>query len=135
MSDAENAYRDAFERLKKNMPIRVGRGLALSQNLVAKEAGSDPSALKKARFPTLIGEIQSWIAIHGQTITTSKQDNALRQRQKNRSLRDTIEELKIQRDVACSQLVEADAKILELTLELEKLRNSPLPPNVTRLRQ
>lgn len=134
MGKAEQAFRDAFERLKKDAPIRVAKGLTLSQNLVAKEAGTDPSALKKARFPNLVAEIQRWVATSEKPATVSKRQSELRQREKNRSLRDQINDLKTQRDAVCSLLLEADAKILELTLELEKFRASPLPRNVTRLR-
>ncbi|WLG56707.1 hypothetical protein PSH77_29345 [Pseudomonas extremorientalis] len=134
MGKAEQAFRDAFERLKKDAPIRIAKGLTLSQNLVAKEAGTDPSALKKARFPSLVAEIQRWVANSEKPAPASKRQSELRQREKNRSLRDQINDLKIQRDAVCSRLLEADAKILELTLELEKFRASPLPRNVTRLR-
>ncbi|MBJ2204918.1 MULTISPECIES: hypothetical protein [Pseudomonas] len=134
MGKAEQAFRDAFERLKKDAPIRIAKGLTLSQNLVAKEAGTDPSALKKARFPSLVAEIQRWVAYSEKPATVSKRQSELRQREKNRSLRDQINDLKTQRDAVCSRLLEADAKILELTLELEKFRASPLPRNVTRLR-
>lgn len=134
MGKAEQAFRDAFERLKKDAPIRIAKGLTLSQNLVAKEAGTDPSALKKARFPSLVAEIQRWVANNEKPATASKRQSELRQREKNRSLRDQINDLKTQRDAVCSRLLEADAKILELTLELEKFRASPLPRNVTRLR-
>lgn len=134
MGKAEQAFRDAFERLKKDAPIRIAKGLTLSQNLVAKEAGTDPSALKKARFPSLVAEIQRWVANSEKPAPASKRQSELRQHEKNRSLRDQINDLKIQRDAICSRLLEADAKILELTLELEKFRASPLPRNVTRLR-
>ncbi|WP_318351643.1 hypothetical protein [Klebsiella pneumoniae] len=56
---AGEQYRAAFERLKSNKPERLPKGTPVSQNNVAKEAGSDPSALKKARFPLLIAEIKS----------------------------------------------------------------------------
>jgi hypothetical protein len=36
----------------------------LSQNNVAKEVGVDPSALRRARFPELVSEIQDWIESH-----------------------------------------------------------------------
>lgn len=134
MSKAEQAFRDAFERLKINAPLRVAKDSMLSQNLVAKEAGTDPSALKKARFPSLVAEIQRWVSASEKPVTASKRQAELRQREKNRSLRDQINDLKAQRDAVSSRLLEADAKILELTLELERYRASPLPRNVKRLR-
>jgi hypothetical protein len=134
MSKAEQAFRDAFERLKKDEPVRVPKGSVLSQNLIAKEAGTDPTALKKARFPELVSEIQRWVANYSVPKPVSARQTSLKQRTKNRTNREQINELKKQRDIVASQLVEADAKILELTQELEKLRTSPLPRNVTRLR-
>ncbi|MBU0524285.1 MAG: hypothetical protein KKC24_15790 [Gammaproteobacteria bacterium] len=134
MSKAEEAFREAFERLKKNEPIRVAKGSIISQNLIAKEAGTDPTALKKARFPSLIAEIQHWISANALPAKVSTRQKNINQRAKNRTFRDQLEEIKKQRDLIASQLVEADAKILELTLELERYRSSVLPPNVTRLR-
>ena len=58
--NAEACFRAAFERLKSNQPVRLNRGAKLTQNNVAREAGRDPSALKKDRYPMLIIEIQSW---------------------------------------------------------------------------
>jgi len=49
---AGDLYRAAFERLKNNKPERLPKGTPVSQNNVAKEAGSDPSALKKRAFPS-----------------------------------------------------------------------------------
>jgi len=46
----------------------------------------------------------------------------LSQRKRNRSLKERIEDMKAQRDSLASMLVEADAKILELTLENARLR-------------
>ena len=58
---AVEQYNAAFERLKHNRPERLPKGALVSQNNVAKEAGSDPSALKKSRFPLLIAEIQKYV--------------------------------------------------------------------------
>ena len=43
---AADQYRDAFERLKLNRPQLLPKGTPVTQNNVAKEAGSDPSALR-----------------------------------------------------------------------------------------
>lgn len=134
MSKAEQGFREAFERLKNNQPVRVPQGMPLSQNLVAKEAGNDPSALKKSRFPALVAEIQHWVSNNATQRVESHRQADIKKRQKNRSYRQRIEELKKQRDSVASLLLEADVKILELTQELENLRSSPLPRNVTRLR-
>ncbi len=114
MARAEEAFRAAFERLKQGKPELLEKGARVSQNNVAKEAGCDPSALRKSRFPTLVSEIQRWSAEHGGDAPPSPRQKILAQRKKNRSLRDQIESLKAERDHAFSLLVEADAKIVDL---------------------
>ena len=90
---------------------------------VAREAGSDPSALKKTRFPLLIAEIQKYIESHTEDRQPSVRQINLLARRKNRGLRERLEEIKQQRDHLASLLSEADATILELydrISELEK---------------
>ena len=131
MGRAEKAFRDAFDRLKRGEPFNVPKGTPVSQNNVAKEAGRDPSALKKARFPSLIAEIQQWINLHAPIdVPPSPRQATLAQRRRNRDLRERIEELKAERDHALSLLVEADSKILYLTMENVRLE-SLLNINVT----
>ena len=60
---AEAKFRAAFERLKSSMPRVLDAGAAVSQNNVAKEAGVDPSALRKSRYPSLVSEIQAYVEI------------------------------------------------------------------------
>ncbi len=52
----------------------------------------------------------------------------LAQRSKNRDLKEKYQSLEEQRDKALSQLLDAQARILELTLENQSLR-SQLPTN------
>ena len=58
-------------------PTTLPRNTPVTQNNVAKEAGRDPSALRKLRYPRLIREIQKWIEGNG---------NAPRNRASNASL-------------------------------------------------
>lgn len=129
---AEQAFRDAFERLKSAKPILVPRGTRVSQNNVAKEAGVDPSALKKSRFPGLIEEIQRWVADLDEKPTSPNQQS-LRQRKRNRSLKEQLEAFKQQRDIALSLLADADARILELTIENARLSAQIPRANITEL--
>lgn len=122
MGGAEKAFRDAFERLKMGKPERLPPGTPVSQNNVARETGNDPSALKKSRYPELIEEIQIWINEHNISTPPSARKKSIALRRKNRSLREIINDLKLQRDSVASRLVEADAKILELTLEIARLQ-------------
>jgi len=111
---AGDLYRAAFERLKSNKPERLPKGTPVSQNNVAKEAGSDPSALKKTRFPLLVTEIQKYVKAHADERPQSVRQASLLARKKNRGLRERIEEVTQQRDHLASLLSEADATILEL---------------------
>ncbi len=120
---AGEQYRAAFERLKNNNPERLPKGSSVSQNNVAKEAGSDPSALKKTRFPLLIAEIQKYVEGHAEQRPPSVRQVSLLARRRNRGLRERIEEITQQRDHLASLLSEADATIFELydrIVELER---------------
>lgn len=119
---AEQRFRDAFIRLKTDKPEQLSKGTFVSQNNVAKEAGCVASALRKARFPSLIAEIQRWVEEHTPLAIVSPRQAMLSQRSRNRSLKERIEALKIERDHALSLLVEADGKILELMLENASLQ-------------
>lgn len=98
------------------------RDTLITQNNVAREAGRDPSALKKDRYPGLIREIQHWIEQYPSDGPPSPRQSILSARKRDRSLKEKIEALKTQRDLALSMLVEADAKILDLTLETARLQ-------------
>jgi hypothetical protein len=127
VSPAERSFRDAFDRLKAGVTRVLPPGSPITQNNVAREAGCDPSALRKSRYPSLIGEIQCWVA---ETARESilKSTQRVRSMVERRSLRQRMLDLKKQRDVALSLLVQADAKILELTQEIEDLRSSANSP-------
>ncbi|NSL53549.1 hypothetical protein [Uliginosibacterium aquaticum] len=105
----------AFERLKFGVPRVLPKGTSVSQNNVAKEAGCDPSALRKARFPLLVLEIQEWIEANQQSPVESARQKSLKERRKNRDKREVIADLKRQRDRAASLLADANLRIVELT--------------------
>jgi hypothetical protein len=123
MSKAELKFREAFDRLKYDKPDVLPKGTKLSQNNVAKEAGVDPSALRRSRFPLLVEEIQAWLEEHKeQQLQTSPRQMMLAQRTRNRNMRERLDALERQRDDALSRLVDAHARIVELTLENQRLR-------------
>ncbi|RBH49257.1 hypothetical protein C3F00_035675 [Pseudomonas sp. MWU13-2860] len=122
MGRAEKAFREAFERLKQGKPELLPKGTLVSQNNVAKEAGCVPSALRKARFPSLIAEIQLWIEENKFDPPLSPRQKILAQRRRNRSLKESIEVLQDELDQALTLLVEADMKILELIQENADLK-------------
>lgn len=129
ISTAEQRFRDAFERLKNGQPLVLARGVIVSQNNVAKEAGTDPTALKKSRFPALIREIQAWIEIHNSKKSAQVSRRARRAQKSDHKTE--VKRLKEQRDDAQSQLVSAHRQILELILENTQLKGRVdefLPP-------
>jgi hypothetical protein len=83
---AEQRFRAAFDRLKDDKPQILPRGTPVSQNNVAKEAGTDPTALRKKRFPALIREIQAWVELHSQQQTLQR----VRRERKRRNREDLL---------------------------------------------
>ena len=118
---AEDNFRLAFERLKRGKPIRLPVGTSVSQNHVAQEAGCDPSALRKSRFPALIREIKAYVEIHG-AVEPSKREELRRKRDARALLRERLAEVARQRDFAQSQLLSAQRRIVELFAEVRALR-------------
>ncbi|MFK1323994.1 hypothetical protein ACIUX8_00510 [Pseudomonas aeruginosa] len=128
---SEDTFRRAFERLKSGTTQILPAGSAITQNNVAREAGKDPSALKKSRHPELIDEIQKWVIQHTADRPLSERQHNIQLRNKARSLREKMNDIKRQRDTLASLLVEADAKILELTMDNLRLQALLLPSTVT----
>lgn len=124
VGDAEMMFRDAFERLKHDKPIRLPKGTPVTQNNVAKESGRDPSALRKSRYPQLIREIQKWIEDNGTAPRKRHSSESLIKgaRDANRELKARIEELTKQRDRAMAKLVIAEESILEQHQQLLDLK-------------
>ncbi len=118
---AEANFREAFERLKAARPNVLLPGTPVSQNNVSREAGCDPSALRKSRFPAIVEEIQAYVSTHGNERPTSARQRMLKARQVSRNKSEMIANLKAQRDEAASRLVEAQEKILELHTQVRKL--------------
>ena len=119
----DKVFREAFQRLKDGQPTRVPKGTPVSQNMVAKEAGREPPAFKKSRYPELIAEIQEYVTARQEaagSIEVSAQVPATERRSK-RSMEEKYRDMKAQRDIALSQLVEADALLLELSQKLESI--------------
>lgn len=131
---AESDFRESFERLKANKPVQLPLNSRVTQNNVAREAGRDPSALRKSRYPTLIRDIQAWNNTNLPNSQISKYQIRNNIRQKNRPLKEIIKELKLQRDLAVSKLIEADAKILDQAYEISRLHEKLPSSNVSPIR-
>lgn len=132
---AEQRFREAFDRLKSGVPVVLPKGSSISQNNVAREAGCDPSALKKSRYPLLIDEIQKHSRETHSTLPDSQRKIDSRRRKQNRSTKADLALMKAERDVALSLLAEADNKIFDLTMENQRLRAQLPQSNVTSIRR
>jgi DNA repair exonuclease SbcCD ATPase subunit len=133
---AEERFRAAFERLKINAPIVLPNGTPVSQNNVAKEANTDPTALRKSRYPTLIRDIQSWVGKAALEQTKAKM-RQVRQNKNKESMIERIETLTRQRDQAQSEALSLHRLVLELSVEKAKLQSQlekllPPPTPLTR---
>lgn len=133
---AEDNFRLAFERLKSGKPIRLPVGTSVSQNHVAQEAGCDPSALRKSRFPALIREIKAYVEIH-RAVQPSKREELRKRRNARAELRERLAEVARQRDLAQSHLLSAQRRIVELFAEVRALRAKldEAHPQPTRIRR
>lgn len=118
IQSAEQRFREAFARLKDGKPRLLLPGSPVSQNNVAKEADCDPSALRKSRYPELINEIQAYVHAHEADRQPSKRQEVLKKRRNNRSIRQAKQDSDRQRDILASQLLCANATIVELTRKL-----------------
>jgi hypothetical protein len=109
---ASGAFRAAFERLTEGRPEALPRGTPVTQNNVAREAGRDPTALKKSRYPELIAEIQQWRTQHDPVAPQKDQPRRVRVRP---SRDEVVRELIAERDLLASKLLEAETYIIELS--------------------
>lgn len=122
--NACDRFREAFDRLRNGVPLLLPQGSKVTQNNVAKEAGKRPSALKKARYPALICEIQMWIAQNASPSTSAQPNSERDRRRRNRSVRQQLAALRAERDIAVSMLVEADLLIVDLKAEVATLKGA-----------
>jgi len=118
---AEVNFREAFERLKHNVPKVLPLGTPVSQNNVSREAGCDESALKKKRFPALVEDIQAYVLSHEEHRKPSSRQHLLKQRQRTRDSKKISSDLKAQRDSLTSLLLDANAHIGTLTQKVRDL--------------
>jgi hypothetical protein len=135
-ASAQTRFRQAFERLKQGKPKVLPQGTVVTQNNVAREAGCDPSALKKARFPALVREIKTYVNLQKPKEEPAIR-KAVRQKATKRSTEQRLVDTIAQRDMAQSRLVSANARIVELTDELQSVQRKldellPAPKNLGR---
>lgn len=130
MGKAELDFSTAFERLKCGNTLILPPGSPVSQNNVAREAGKDPSALRKSRYPKLIADIQAWIVVHASTKTgtstkvviTDAKDPHLESQLADAMLQ--LHALREERDLLLSKLLIANDRILLLTSKIKEDDNA-----------
>ena len=111
------------------------KGTRVSQNNVAKETGVDPSALRRSRFPKLVQDIQQWIEVNGgDDGAKSPRQRILAARSQNRGLRERLDEAEAKAAKATAKLILAEARIVELTIENQRLQALLPSANVTPIR-
>lgn len=125
---AEQAFREAFERLKQNKPTVLPQDSQVTQNNIAREADRDPSALKKDRYPLLVLEIQAYIKSQSEQMQAKKQNTDNRTRSDKRQMADC----KKQREKLAS-IVEAQALYIEELLDqIEQLKSGKVISTATK---
>ena len=120
---AATRFRRAFERLKADQPKVLPKGAAVTQNNVAREANCDPTALKKARFPQLVREIQAYVELH-KPVERQQARKAAFQKAASRTTKERLADAIRQRDQAQSVLISAEMRIMDLTEEVHKLQTA-----------
>jgi len=125
---AEQAFQEAFERLKKNKPKILPKDSKITQNNIAREANRDPSALKKDRYPLLVLTIQAYIKSQSEQFQTKKQNTDNRTRSNKRKMADCEK----QREKLAS-IVEAQALYIEELLDsIDQLKSGKLISTATK---
>lgn len=123
---AEAEYRQAFKRIVDGKTVRVDKMASPTLANIAREAGKDPSALKKSRYPSFIGEVELFNEMAcsvrgGADRSLSAQLQAARQ--ENKRLREDYELLSAERDQSHSRVLNLQQAIVELSSEVEGRSN------------
>lgn len=130
MGKAELDFSAAFERLKYGNTLILPPGSPVSQNNVAREAGRDPSALRKSRYPKLVADIQAWIVMDASTkrgastkvVIADAKDPHLESQLADVMLQ--LHALREERDLLLSKLLIANDRILLLTSKIKEDNNA-----------
>jgi hypothetical protein len=119
---AEDSFRGAFDRLKRGKTTILPSGSPVTQNNVAREAGRDPSALKKDRYPLLVLEIQAYIASKSEQTKAGKRTTDNRARTDKKRLTDYRKQI----DRLSSIVAAQDSTIEGLLDEIERLESGKI---------
>jgi len=88
---------------------------------IAREAGRDSSAFKRARYPDLIRDVQAYLAERSVAARPSKAAEVEGARRRSRELRQDKQTLQRQFEAVSAELLAARAKVIELTQTVARL--------------
>lgn len=128
--NAEIEYRKAFRRIVEGKAMRVDKMAPPNFANIAREAGKDPSALKKSRYPIFISEVESFnnnVSSAGERIDRSLSAQLKAARSENRKLRESYEQLTIERDESHSRVLNLQLALVEMSFMVDGLEK---PSNI-----
>lgn len=129
--NAEIEYRKAFRRVIEGKALRVDKMASPNLASIAREAGKDPSALKKSRYPIFISEVESFnnnVSSAGERIDRSLSAQLKSARSENKKLRECYEQLTIERDESHSRVLNLQLALVEMSFMVDGLEK---PSNIT----
>ena len=119
---AEQEFRAAWQRIKDGKPIRITVGAPATLANIAREAGKDPSSLKRSRYPLLVHEVETdnqLIAELPASVDRSLSSQLNGARDENRRILLDMDVLRAERDALKSQVLNLQLALLEKTQQLD----------------
>jgi len=119
---AEDEYRNAFKRIVDGKTIRIPKGSPPTLANIAREAGRDPSALKKSRYPIFITEVEEYNSASSLTMDQAERSLTAQlaaARAENKSLREKCSNLCKERDAAQTKILNLQQALVAMNLQLE----------------
>lgn len=118
MADAEDIYWDALNRL-------LEKGMPISNNAVAKEAGNKPGSLRSARYPNVCNEIERLQNLESIPVATKASQGTETTLQHAKRLQkkaeDAMKALKLDYQVLLDENANLELALLEANEKLRKL--------------
>jgi hypothetical protein len=114
MTQTEQQYREAWERIKTGKPLIVGKNMPINQiDTVALEAGKKKGSLRKNKYPDLCKEIMEYEVVETRT------QECVRLKEQYRVARDEKEALW---KGALARELMMKKRLVELEMELKRIK-------------
>ncbi|HFQ9247449.1 hypothetical protein D3C71_284550 [compost metagenome] len=119
---AVDDYRAALQRLIAGKPTNISKGYAINNDTVALEAGRKRGTIKKSRpeHAQLIEEIQA-AATSNEIIKPTHQQIAFKQRAQKQAIKDKLEVLKNDYELALTKIVSLEHENHTLKTQIKEL--------------